>query len=368
MLKLAAALLSLFAAAAVQSAPLPIGTVPPPPPPPGPRLLTWTMGEVHCGGEIARVERLVRPNGVATWVSSVPSVTLRFRIDSDGRAVDVSRPAEFVSNYQEDLAPALVATRFASGLERADCTVEYRDAAVPFAEADRGALMAFTMVPGAQNTGEAWKQLQPVDSTCVPPPADRLRASPDFDKVPARPGERDWSIIGYDIDAQGRPVRPELMGGSGNAALDRESLAAVRKSRFARGARKGCSYRYWRAGAAIPAPAEADKESFRPADANCPKDFDWDRKPVLTYPPNYSARSIEGWAIIGFDVAPWGQLGNLKVLVAEPSADFGEAGRNVIQQASLHPSHTGYVGCVEKVRFKMGPRKSSTDAQEDVAY
>ena len=34
-------------------------------------------------------------------------------------------------------------------------------------------------------------------------------------------------------------------------------------------------------------------------------------------------RAIEGWAVIAFDVAPWGGTGNVRVVASEPAADFG---------------------------------------------
>lgn len=55
--------------------------------------------------------------------------------------------------------------------------------------------------------------------------------------------------------------------------------------------------------------------------------------------------------MIAFDVAPWGQTGNVRVLAAEPAAEFGDAAQQIIRGAVKPPSPTGYTGCVERVRY-----------------
>ena len=98
-----------------------------------------------------------------------------------------------------------------------------------------------------------------------------------------------------------------------------------------------------------------EEASFRPADATCPAQAEWAVSPTLTYPDNFRRRGIEGWAMIGYDVAPWGATGNVRVLATQPSDEFGAQAMRIITTAKRVPSATGYTGCVDRVSFKMGP-------------
>lgn len=99
-------------------------------------------------------------------------------------------------------------------------------------------------------------------------------------------------MIGYDLDAGGRPVREHVVAGTGNAALDRASLKAVAASRFERGVRKGCLYPYRRRGNVLTAPAAIDKEALSPAGATCPATIDSAQPPILSYPETFRRRGI----------------------------------------------------------------------------
>jgi TonB family protein len=76
----------------------------------------------------------------------------------------------------------------------------------------------------------------------------------------------------------------------------------------------------------------------------------------LVFPENFRRRSIEGWAVIRYDVAPWGQTGNVRVAEAQPAAGFGDAARSIVQLSTRRPSAYGYTGCLELVRFVLPPR------------
>ncbi len=102
---------------------------------------------------------------------------------------------------------------------------------------------------------------------------------------------------------------------------------------------------------------------FRPTTSNCDASDDtYATQPRLIYPEAYSKRSIEGWAIVAFDVAPWGELGNLRVLASQPSEDFGQQALQVLRSARKAPSQAGRVGCVDKVVFRMGPTDEEASA------
>ena len=150
------------------------------------------------------------------------------------------------------------------------------------------------------------------------------------------------------------------MTGTNDGGLDAAARDAVAKSRFTGGKRTGCLYSYWKSATPRPAPDGPDTRSFRADNATCPNDLAWAVKPVLQYPDNYRKRGIEGWAVVAFDAAP--ATGNVRVLAAEPSADFGMAAANIVSAARLAPSNQGYVGCVERVRYVMAPRDGAEAA------
>ena len=82
-------------------------------------------------------------------------------------------------------------------------------------------------------------------------------------------------------------------------------------------------------------------------------------------PHGLSARSIEGWADIAFDVATWGEIGNVRVLRAEPTDDFGEAAKRMIERSSAQKS-AGFTNCETRVRYRMegsgAPEQASVDS------
>ncbi|MFC5797495.1 energy transducer TonB [Sphingopyxis terrae] len=209
---------------------------------------------------------------------------------------------------------------------------------------------------------EGWARIRDI-GTCAEPPRPRplLRAFPDFSKIPATPGRKDWSFVLYDTDAKGRPVNLKTFATSGNRELDAAARNAVARSRFTGGVRKQCLYPYRRAPEAVLAPPIPDADAFRPQGATCGDDRAWDRKPALIYPAAYRRRAVEGWAVLTYDIAPWGEIGNVKVAAAQPAADFGTQAQRMLLSARAAASPQGWTGCVERVRFQMGTAQDDDD-------
>ncbi len=354
-------------------------SVPPAPPPPpvidmspllrsGSRLpaeqqlLRWTASPALCrdaGAGGVRGQPMVRapePQRALSWVTYVrrPSLTFDFRIDASGRPLSIRRAVPAAPTYvadAQDVAPALAASRFAPGVARSGCTVTFTAVATPISTAPLAEILAFSALPSGTPNRALWQRVRLPGSTCVDPVPDvLLRAFPAFRTLPDQPGFRSWSLTGYDLDAAGKPIRLRTVASSGTPELDAAARRAVAASRFERGARVGCLYPYYKNATVLAAPEPPEEERLRPADATCPRQHDWSRAPVLSYPPAYSSRSIEGWAIVAYDVAPWGQTGNLRVLQSEPTADFGEAATQMIRSAAHKPGG-GYVGCTERVLY-----------------
>jgi len=168
-------------------------------------------------------------------------------------------------------------------------------------------------------------------------------------------------MVGYDLDAKGRPVNLRIVEGTGNRALDAASVKAMRGSRFTNGARTGCLYPFWRKPAPVAAPASPDKASLRPEGSNCPADRPWAVTPRLIYPTAYRPRAIEGWAAVAYDVAPWGDTGNIRVLASELATAFGQQAVQIVRLARKAPSRENAIDCVEIVRFVMGKDDAEAD-------
>ena len=344
--------------AALQAVPPPIVAVSSVPraPVPGQWLLHWTMSPVLCreGGaqppvmapEPRRAVLYYNGNGRA-------SATFDFRIDASGRPLSITRRGTAYLQDGEDLAPALTATRFAAGGERKDCVVTFTPDVSSVAGAPLHDVVATFMTPRGNPPRSVWDRIHAGGDCGDPPPAPLLRGFPDFRALPDQPGYTSWTLIGFDLSPDGKPRAIRTLDGSGSAPLDRAGRDAVARSRFEKGAHRRCTYGYSKAATVLPAPPAPEEDAWRPAAATCPREHVWDRRPQLVYPANYTARSIEGWAMVTFDVAPWGEIGNVRAQAAQPTADFGTAAENMLRAATFRPG-PGYVGCIERVRYVIG--------------
>ncbi|WP_232473814.1 TonB family protein [Sphingomonas sp. MA1305] len=330
--------------------------------PPQQYLVRWTRSPVLCAAAdgsmaTAAMTQPVDPGRTLTWAGSTGlqrTLTLTFRIDDQGRPLSLRRESTGYVADAQDVMPAFAASRFAAGAARERCTVTFTDSRSPLSAAPVDDVRAYSVFPSATPTEAVWRRIRPAGATCYDPTPDvLLRAYPDFAKLPEQRGALAWSMVGFDIERNGKPVAVRTVTGSSQPALDAAARQAVQRSRFVAGARTGCLFPYFKAPATLPAPIPPEEEAVRPAGATCPSKHGWVRAPQLTYPGRYRRRSIEGWAMIAYDVAPWGETGNVRVLSAEPTGEFGDAAMAMIRNASLPPSQAGYIGCVDRVRYVM---------------
>ena len=319
------------------------------------QLIRWTMGEARCGGAPVAAVHRVTPMVAQTYgrpTMSTPDIAVRFRVDPTGRPLGITVDASGYRPESGDIAPSLAASRFAPG-ERQDCSIVYTAVRSPIGEAAIDDVRAFTVTPNVRPSRDMFRATYPAGSDCFDPgPAVRLRAFPPFDTLPQEPGQIGWSMTQFDVDAAGRPVNLRTVAGTGSASLDAASRTAVADTRFAPGVRHGCVYPYYINPAILAAPPVPEQAGFRRTDASCAVGSPWATEPQLRFPTGYERRRIEGWAIIGFDVAPWGATGNVKILAAEPTSDFGEVAQRIVRNATKVATATGYTGCVERVIFR----------------
>ncbi len=363
------------------SATMLVASTPPPPPimdgsgnPASRVVLSLMPGEVRCGGIVETPALMRRPQIALGWpsprIEADTVISYDFRIDAAGRPLSISSDRQGFTPYSEDIGPSLAASRFRPGSERTGCRISYALRATTIAQTPVEDLVAYTMTPQhGPLPRNGWDRIRPDGATCVTDPrsAPLLRAFPDFDKLAATPGVRDWTMVRYDIDAKGRPVKVQVAYTTRNTALDAASVKAVEASRFTQGPRTGCMYPYWRAPARLEAPASPDPKSLQSAAARCDGSGEWAKMPPLLYPQPYRKHSIEGWAIVAFDLAPWGEPGNIRTLAAEPAADFGKQAEQMLRMARAAPSHVGKSGCVQKIRFVMGQPGAPANAEDQDA-
>lgn len=301
----------------------------------------------------------VRPNDPPN------NVDIEFRIDENGRALGVTKTgADKFASWTSDIAPAVAASRFTPGKSRFGCTVKYVPHISEIADAPLNTVFEYSIFPNMGNQRPIFDRLKPDGATCFnSAPAVLTRAYPDFTKIPATPGQTDWSMTQFDIDASGKPVNLRTVGGTGSNALDKTSRDAIARSEFAKEPKTGCLYPYRRVAGTLAAPEFPEEDAFRSENANCPKDIIWATHHPATYPVRFRKRYIEGWAIIVFDVAPWGSTGNVRIAAAEPAADFGVAAKQVVELRKVKDPGQGFTGCVERVVFKMGKPQPPSEGE-----
>lgn len=343
-----------------------------------PHLLLLRPGEARCGGRVEQPAFVEQPSPELVTsgpfaVSSGQALRLTFRIDRSGRPLSISEPTganAWVIASARDALPAFATWRFASGVERTDCEVSFGVEFVPVAEAslsDLHRVLILGQASGAPRQA-AWNRTLPAESTCFSPgPGVRMQAFPDWETIPQPPGTASYSLVGFDIDRRGRPTNVRTADSSGNTTLDRQSLDAVRRSRFAPEVRRGCTFPYWRRPtqpvAAPPMPAE---DTFRSPDATCRRHSEpWASQPQQVFPPTLERRRLEGWAVLSYDVAPWGEVGNVRVLAAEPAVRFGTHAVNLMRTARQNPG-VGGTGCTYRFRFLLprGGQRPAAGAED----
>lgn len=362
-------MLAMIASMLVASAPPPIVAVPSAPPPistqsSGPaNMALWMPGTVTCAGGVDPAPiALRRPYSTLVWRQGTATkpITLSFAIDGTGRPMSIQRTGWQPIAREDRSAPALAASRFAPGPARAGCTITYTPDIQPLDVVPLAEIASYVVTRQLPTLPRAaFDRLRAGDECRTGRDTQPLvTAHPEYAAIPATPGVRDWTMVGFGLDSEGRPVDVTTVTGTGNEALDAAAVKAVAASRFNRGAdRKGCTVPFWRHPAVLPSHEMPPKEE--PKAGPC-SDSEWARAPRLVYPPAYNARAIEGWATVSYDVAPWGEIGNVKVIEAQPSEDFGTAASSMLMSASKKPG-PGAQGCTTRVVYRMEARRAEAD-------
>ena len=331
--------------------------------PAGPTMLRqWNAGMASCDGvaQPAVVPPEPRPTAAYARISAAARIiALDFAIDGDGRphAIRAGRSVPMPVGEGDDVVPALAAARFAAGAPRTGCAIRFFQRDDPIADAALQAAFAATIPPVTLAAPALFDRIQPTGSTCRATPVEPLQiAVPAFRTIPRTPGRAGWAVVRFDIAPDGRPAAVAIAASNGNAALDRAATRAVTDSRFVAEARRGCLRPFVQPPGTLAAPATPAAVRAPLPGASCPDGLPWTTPPALRFPENFRRRSIEGWAALRFDVATWGQPGNVRVIAAEPAAAFGDAAARMILAARKAPSPAGHVGCTVVVRYRIDAR------------
>lgn len=350
----------------------------PPPPLPVPPVMDAPRGTLVLGYEapaatVKCAEGAVRaPDAVAPPPLAIQGfgaagrygARFAFRIDPSGRVLGVKPlraglPETTIGvpgHGMEALQAELSSWRFAPSPNGfSACEVTFAGAAAPLEQAPRPVLYAL-MAERSLTGPDAIKLRQvaaPGDCYGGRPPRPRVLHFPDPAAVREQPGRSDWTLGTFDLDARGVPTNVRHLGDSGSESLTSQAARAVARSRFEAKPAKGCISLFRSRPAPLPAPpSPAGKDFARPGD-NCPGGDILSVREPLRYPQAFNRRRIEGWALLRFDVAPWGEIGGVEVLAAEPAEAFGTAARQQIYGSRVTKPGTGYKGCVVPVRFKL---------------
>ncbi|GAW41279.1 Gram-negative bacterial tonB protein [Brevundimonas sp. SH203] len=338
-------------------------------------LLQIPMTEIACDGR--PIQPLYADDlaiGVARNAYDRAAVVLTFSVDAQGRARDIrGAPAgpDAPSNpgvpifiprigQAEDEQAALAAWRFQGG-PRVDCRATIRYSNRPLDAATTDDLLryfAVTRTRGALREIVA-KRLGGPGADCGDGRGDRAPRTisvPDF-TIGRRPppGGRSWTVVRWNVDAAGRATDVETLGSSGDVDLDGEARRAISETVLRPGAPlTGCVFNFNRIGDTLTAP-DMPAQATDPQQS-CPADVSERLRLTIAperFPPAFAKRRIEGWALVRFDLATWGQTGAIEVIDAQPSAVFGEDARRLVASARAEPALTGAVRCVLPIRYRL---------------
>ena len=339
-------------------------------------IVAFAPDQVRCGSETMATLGLVRPASVVSTRYTPadirpPALTYRFTfaIDAQGRARSIRREAAASSTFYVDtgdLAPSLAASRFPAGAPREGCSVDYRASVSPIETAAMPTLYELASRPDATGSASAIRErVRPAGSTCPGQPGQYRRLNlPAFERLPPPPDGSSWVFLAFDVDDAGKPRQVRVLGSSGDTALDQAGIAALADNRYAPGpGYRGCTYHFFHNGPSDRPPPELPADA--PADTGDQPGCKVDPKSIAglldgsAYPRSFWRRRIEGVAVVSYDTAPWGAVGDVKVVASEPDELFGSVARGAFSNARVAESDQGRRGCVQHVRFRLPPERTA---------
>lgn len=330
-----------------------------------PRSQFWIAepGEVRCSGKVIRPVTLVRPEPTTTqWQPT--QLVVKFRIDANGRAYSIqpqfkSAKAEQAYNTAApaiDLEPSLAGSQFQTGAPQTACEVIYASHSVEAAKASmQDKFLWATSAEGSRGDEADLTEMLVGNSTCNRQIYPRVVHFPPFDEMLSRPGLNGKVLLIFDVDGSGVPINTRIGASTADAEAAAASLEALGKSRFAPKALTAClKIDHQTNNDVIPPPPMFEAAALRPEDSDCLENGNhYLMVSDVPYPEGFERRSIEGWAIVRFDLTKDGAITNIKPLKAEPAAAFGIQAAGVVAAATPIAGTGAKHGCVTRVVFKL---------------
>lgn len=280
--------------------------------------------------------------------------TYTFSIDAEGAVIDLTRLSMPTMWPGDEQAAALATWRFAAGAPAKGCRLDLTPTTVALSEASPAKLFEIIALQGRQAPPVVSEALSK-RGDCHKQPVRRpqIVVYPDlraFDNTSIAPA---WAGIQYGIDANGAVRDVTIVARHGEAAFADTAAASVTESRFLSGSPRTACYAVFSASTrATPARPRPELKAYKRPGDTCEVTREALNIPeAKMYPPAYAARKVPGWAILRFDVAPWGAVGNIEVLASQPSDAFGAAARNLVANARPNPPASGYRGCLVPVIY-----------------
>lgn len=302
----------------------------------------------------------VMPAGIPAYTPPPPptSQVYVFSIDAEGRVFDLKRidAATPVSvNWLADEQTAVVASwRFAIGAPATGCKIDLTPTYMPVAEASPARLFE-VLATEQRNAPASVRKALAAGSDCEGGAQRRpnVITYPDLRPFDDKTVDPAWAGVRYDIDASGTVRNVRIAAQHGEPAFADAVAASVGEAKFFPGQpRKGCFLTYHATPKATLAAKPPTEASFqRPGDSCNITQAAMNLPETKQFPPAYGKRRVAGWAILRFDVAPWGQVGAIEVLAAQPTAAFGDAARQLVQSARPTPPPSGDRGCIVPVAY-----------------
>jgi len=281
-----------------------------------------------------------------------------FSVDAQGRVTDLKRtdsPTPVAINWPIDEQAATIASwRFAPGAAATGCKLDLALSYMAVAQASPAKL--FEVLANEQrNAPPSIRKALAAGTGCEGGAQRRpnVIVYPDLRAFDDKTVDPSWAAVRYDIDAGGAVRNVRIAAQHGEPAFADAVAAAAGEARFFPGpARAGCFLTFKATPKATLAAKHPDEATFeRPGDVCKVAQSALNLPENKLYPPAYAQRRVGGWAVLRFDVAPWGQVGAVEVLASQPTAAFGDAARLMVMSARPTPPPSGYRGCVVPIVY-----------------
>ena len=359
----------------LSSASLAAASIPPAPPSPNIQVKVISFAgppaAVTCGGGASArlvVGAPIAPRTWQIWTPPVPtpdyvppkaptSQTFTFSINGDGRVTDLKGGG---SNFwpNDDQAATIASWRFAPSAPATGCSVDLAPTVTALAEASPAKLLEVAAGLSRSAAPALYKVLDATGDCYTG--AHRRPATwvyPDTRPFDGKSVDPPSAAVTFDIDAKGATRNVTAALQHGDPGLAKATVAAVAKSSYFPGtARTGCRVFIKARPAVSDPPPRPEQDAFRRPEDKCDiKREEMNLPAPMTFPPAFGYRGVGGWAIVRFDVAPWGDIGAVEVLAAQPAQMFGQSAEILVRSARPKAGGVGHHGCVIPIIYQMPP-------------